>query len=153
MPVHAGLKPEGHVARFERDRLRCEQKFWRQHGFHSLSLLDKYSHTHSIFLIFTFPAALDWSHPEAGWQLGEIPMPSLLEISVQRQRWNGQVGEMKISTEKVLCPSPSIETPKQEPRLNELRRHKANVLYWLREQSPFSLSSSLCAMTKCALLP
>lgn len=75
LPVHAGLKPEGHVSRFKGDRLRCEQKSWRQHGLHSLSLLDKYSHIHSIFLIFSFLAALDGSHPEAGRQLGEIPMP------------------------------------------------------------------------------
>lgn len=150
--VHSGLKPEGCVSRFKRDRLRCEQKSWRQPGFHSLSLLDKYSHTHSVFLIFSFLAALDWLHPGAGCQLGEIPMLSLLEISVQRWRWNGQVGETKISTEMVLCPSPSTKTPKQELRLNELRRHKANILFWLGKSSPFSLSSSLHAMTKRMLL-
>lgn len=38
---------------------------------------------------------------------------------------------MNTSTEMVLCLSPSIETPKQEPRWNELRRHKANALFWL----------------------
>lgn len=35
---------------------------------------------------------------------------------------------MNTSTEMVLCPSPSIKTPKQEPRRNELRRHKANAV-------------------------
>lgn len=35
---------------------------------------------------------------------------------------------MNTSTETVLCASPSIKTPKQEPRLNELRRHKANAV-------------------------
>ena len=152
MSVHSGLKPESCASRFKRDRLRCEQKSWRQRGFHSLSLLDKDSHTHSAFLILSFLAALEWSHPGAGWQLGDIPVLSLLEISAQRQRWNGQVGEMNISTETVLCPSPSIETPKQGPRLYESRRHKANVLFWSGKLSPSSLSFSLQAMAKRMLL-
>lgn len=97
--VHSGLKPEGCVPRFKRDRSRCDEKSWRQHGFHSRRLLDKYSHTHPVFLIFSFLAALDqphlgsvtaWRNPNAfssGDQCSEIEMKRASRWD-ENKHWN-----------------------------------------------------------------